>query len=109
MCSNVETNLSLTCLVSGLLNFEHPSVLLFCLETIHRNTLQHFPLNPLQKNTRIPFQIFNAPLKIREHLEFKRITHKTNKEGNSKDVKDPSDLFEVDGKPTEKIYMLGEA
>ena len=31
MCSNVETNLSLTCLVSGLLNFEHPSVLLFCL------------------------------------------------------------------------------
>ena len=31
MCSNVETNLSRTCLVSGLLNFEHPSVLLFCL------------------------------------------------------------------------------
>ena len=31
MCSNVETNLSWTCLVSGLLNFEHPSVLLFCL------------------------------------------------------------------------------
>ena len=32
MCSNVETNLSWTCLDSGLLNFEHPSVLLFCLE-----------------------------------------------------------------------------
>ena len=32
MCSNVETNLSWTCLVCGLLNFEHPSVLLFCLE-----------------------------------------------------------------------------
>ena len=31
MCSNVETNLSWTCLVSGLLNFEHPSVLLFSL------------------------------------------------------------------------------
>ena len=31
MCSNVETNLSWTCLVSGPLNFEHPSVLLFCL------------------------------------------------------------------------------
>ena len=31
MCSNVETNLSWTCLVSGLLSFEHPSVLLFCL------------------------------------------------------------------------------
>ena len=30
MCSNVETNLSWTFLVSGLLNFEHPSVLLFC-------------------------------------------------------------------------------
>ena len=30
MCSNVETNLSWTCLVSGLLNFEHPSVFLFC-------------------------------------------------------------------------------
>ena len=30
MCSNVETNLSWTCLVSWLLNFEHPSVLLFC-------------------------------------------------------------------------------
>ena len=28
--SNVETNLSWTCLVSGLLSFEHPSVLLFC-------------------------------------------------------------------------------
>ena len=33
MCSNVETNLSWTCLVSGLLNFEHPSVLLFCLRS----------------------------------------------------------------------------
>ena len=31
MCSNDESNLSRTCLVSGLLNFEHPSVLLFCL------------------------------------------------------------------------------
>ena len=29
-CSNVETNLSWTCLVSGLLSFEHPSILLFC-------------------------------------------------------------------------------
>ena len=32
MCSKVETNLSFTCLVSGLLNFEHPSVLLFCFD-----------------------------------------------------------------------------
>ena len=30
MCSNVETNLSWTYLFSGLLSFEHPSVLLFC-------------------------------------------------------------------------------
>ena len=30
ICSNVETNLSWTCIVSGLLIFEHPSVLLFC-------------------------------------------------------------------------------
>ena len=29
MCSNVETNLSWTCLVSGLLTFGHPSVILF--------------------------------------------------------------------------------
>ena len=36
MCSNVETNLSWTCLVSGLLNFEHPSVLLFCLRLMGR-------------------------------------------------------------------------
>ena len=28
-CSNVETNISWTCLVSGLLSFEHPSVPLF--------------------------------------------------------------------------------
>ena len=35
MCSNVETNLSWTCLVSGPLNFEHPSVLLFCLMTMN--------------------------------------------------------------------------
>ena len=30
-CSNVETNISWTCLVSGVLSFEHPSVLLFLL------------------------------------------------------------------------------
>ena len=29
-CTNVETNLSSTCLLSGLLSFEHPSVLLIC-------------------------------------------------------------------------------
>ena len=32
ICSNVETHLSWSCLVSVLLNFEHPSVLLFCIE-----------------------------------------------------------------------------
>ena len=34
MCSNVETNLSWTCLVSWLLNFEHSSVLLFCFNNV---------------------------------------------------------------------------
>ena len=33
-CSNVEANLSWTCLVSGLLGFEHPSVLRFLLGAI---------------------------------------------------------------------------
>ena len=79
------------------------------LETIHRKTLQHFPLNPLQKNTRIPFEMFNAPLKIREDMEFKRKKHKAVKEKEYKDVKDPSDLLEKDGRPVENIYMLGEA
>ena len=31
-CSHVETNLSWTCLVFGLLSFEHSSVLLFCFQ-----------------------------------------------------------------------------
>ena len=31
ICSNVEINISWTCLVSGLLSFKHPLVLLFCL------------------------------------------------------------------------------
>ena len=42
MCSNVETNLSWTCLVSGPLNFEHPSVLLFCFEPLPLVTFQFF-------------------------------------------------------------------
>ena len=53
--------------------------------------------------------MFNAPLKLREDLEFKRKTYNTVKEKEYKDVKDPSDLFEVDGRPAENIYMLGEA
>ena len=36
-CSNVETNVSWTCLVSGLLSFEHPSVLLFLLPNVFRS------------------------------------------------------------------------
>ena len=79
------------------------------LENIHRKTLQHFPLNPLQKNTRIPFEMFNAPLKIREDLEFKRKTHKAGKEREYKEVTNPYDLFEVEDSPAETIYMLGEA
>ena len=38
-CSNVETNISWTCLVSGLLSFEHPSVLLFLLRTCLRTSI----------------------------------------------------------------------
>ena len=79
------------------------------LETIHQRTLQHFPLNPLQKITRIPFELFNAPLKIREDLECKRKTHKSDREKEYKKVTDPTDLFEVDGRPAENVYMLGEA
>ena len=40
-CSNVETNVSWTCLVSGLLSFEHPSVLQF----LHTNQSDTFPLH----------------------------------------------------------------
>ena len=36
-CSNVETNPSWICLVSGLLSFEHPSVLLVCLTMMSSN------------------------------------------------------------------------
>ena len=38
-CSDVETNLSWTCLVSGLLSFEHPSVLLFLLQRFATDTV----------------------------------------------------------------------
>ena len=79
------------------------------LEKLHTETLRHFPLNPLQKSTRIPFEMFNAPLKIREDLEFKRQTHKTPKKKEYKEVTNPSDLFEVGGRHAETIYMLGEA
>ena len=41
MCSNVETNLSWTCLVSGPLKFEHPSVILFCLEPCQSSCEEH--------------------------------------------------------------------
>ena len=47
MCSNVETNLSWTCLVFGPLNFEHPSVLLFCLLSVQKSySKYHFQLQP---------------------------------------------------------------
>ena len=50
MCSNVETNLSWTCLVSGPLNFERPSVLLFCL--IH--ALSRLLIDSSVKLSRLP-------------------------------------------------------
>ena len=79
------------------------------LESIYRKMLQHFPLSPLQRSTRIPFEMFNAPLQIREDLGFKRKTKQSVTENKYKDIIDPSDLFEVDGRPAETIYMLGEA
>ena len=41
-CSNVETNLSWICRVSGLLGFEHPSVLLFLLLPIQKGSHRTF-------------------------------------------------------------------
>ena len=43
-CSNVETNISWTCLVSGLLSFEHPSVLLFLLNAKYEKHALYHPL-----------------------------------------------------------------
>ena len=79
------------------------------MDKIHRKTLQHFPINPLQKNTHIPFEMFNAPLKIREDLELNRKTKQPNKKNRYHEVTDPSDIFEVGGRPAETIYMLGKA
>ena len=44
ICSNVENNLSWACLVSGLLNCEHPSVLLFCLQAVWHESRERLPL-----------------------------------------------------------------
>ena len=59
MCSYVETNLSRTCLVSGLLSFEHPSVLLFCL------------LHKQQKRNDL---IGHSPDETRRHLSQTRVS-----------------------------------
>ena len=53
--------------------------------------------------------MFNAPLKIRENLDFKKKTFRAEEKKEHKDVTEPADLFEVEGKSAEKIYMLGEA
>ena len=66
-------------------------------------------MNPILKETRIPFEMFSAPLKIREDLEFKRKILQNDEEKKFDEVKCPADLFEVDGKRTENIYILGEA
>ena len=47
-CSNVETNLSWTGLVSGLLSFEHPSVLLFCFSTVWNVRVTHYWRKPFK-------------------------------------------------------------
>ena len=79
------------------------------LEKIHKKTLQNVPLNPLQKKTRIPFETFSAPLEVKEDLSFKKKTFKSEIEKKCKDVTSASDLFEIEGKCTEKVYLLGEA
>ena len=80
MCSNVETNLPWTCLVSRLLSFEHPSVLLFCLKLLYvlffrwnmwylsRKQLLKFYFIFISKKKRYPF-IF------RPELAFSRADH----------------------------------
>ena len=58
MCSNVETNLSWTCLVPGLLSFEHPSVLLFCFDVYFSFVWMHITLRFICENfTRISVKI----------------------------------------------------
>ena len=59
-CSNVETNISWACLVSGLLSFEHPSVLLFLLLQIFEKVksvayLVHFRYWFIARTTLHPF------------------------------------------------------
>ena len=51
-CSNVETNLSWTCLVSGLLSLEHPSVLPFCLYQFFFKLPQWDMIRPSGSNLR---------------------------------------------------------
>ena len=80
------------------------------LETIYKKTLQHFPLTPLQKCTQIPFEMFSAPLMIREELDFKEQQFKRiDEEPSYKYIVNPEDLFDIDGRPAERIYLVGEA
>ena len=78
------------------------------LEQIHRKTLERVPLNPLQKNTRIPFEAFSASLEIKEDQTFKERTFKSEREKKYKDVTSAKDFFEVDGKRAKNMYILGE-
>ena len=52
MCSNAETNLSWTCLVSGLLNFEHPWYFSFGLDRRSEYDVKNFP-NVFRNNCKI--------------------------------------------------------
>ena len=72
MCSNVETNLSRTCLVSGPLNFEHPSVLLFCLASRFNLTYRYIddvlPINNPEFENYLG-QMYPAELEIKDTTE----------------------------------------
>ena len=63
MWSNIETNLSCSCLVSCLLSLEHPSVLLFCFEWV--STYNHIgwqsePCLPCGSLPKISHKVYNA-------------------------------------------------
>ena len=75
MCSNVETNLSWTCLVSGPLKFEHPSVLLFCFFWYFCDiSFQLFKLLCLAKNHWWGFCTRNAHMvHIANQIRFKMV------------------------------------
>ena len=73
MCYNVGTNLSWACLVSGLLNFEHPSVLLFCFLASRFNLTNRYIDDVLSLNNQefenYLGQMYSAEFEIKDTTE----------------------------------------